>query len=949
MTHHFTHTTLYRSLSVGLFGMLSLPMAFVTAHAEEVASTQSLQSLTDSQTSSSTNQQVAEQNITDVKHSDVLDDLDKSISHSNHGISKSQQKLNEFYQIDASSTHRCIGHWVSPSTVFTLNKTDLPKATEAKDGQTVLNALSSQTAMPYSKNTLYAQADYGYYDNDEYAELAGNVKILQNNQLIEAKTVKLNLQNGLATADGDIVFSTVEQNSPSKSNEAMADGQIAKIDTDGLVAYSGHIKNGEIPNTATGAAFSQGGMIGVANNMTYDIHTGETTAKDVAFASIGMQAHGYTSELSSIGDLSYRLKGVTFTTCPPIHQNNKSLSWQLQAQTIDLNQESGRGEAKNATLKVGNVPIFYLPYFNFPIDDQRRSGFLIPQGGWDSKNGVEVNIPYYLNLAPNYDATITTRLYSERNPMINGEFRYLTRHLGSGEIDASYLAKDRKYHDKNRHSIFLNHDWQSDKVDNLSAAIMYNQVSDSDYLNDFESSNQAGNQINLPRYIQANYYNDYLNGQLKFETFQTLPANNEDGQSLQDKDKPYARLPQFSLSYHLPKVSSWKAIDINQPFHWLDNINITGIHNSAYFKKSIKDNSEAEKSGLRIYDKLNMSYPIEKTWGYVLPQVALQHLSTSYDKDSRHDNQLSKEEGHQSIFIPQVSVDMGLNFYRQGSPFASTYQEQGGYQILTPRLKYVYTPYVNQDDIPNFNTRVASLNYQQLFSDSWFLGYDRLQDLHAITPAINYRYIDGMGMTRFDGSLAQQFYLDDAKVALTPNEPLFTQSSSGLVWETSTHPHQNFWLNVNGAMTPSYELNYLTTQLRYQPSKNSLYSIGFIERKNNPNTNQYPLSAYTASMAIPINEKWRVLASGQYDERTNTMREALMGIDYQDCCLGFAVYGRRYYNDLKPTDKPNQAIMAELRLNGLGGKEGRLSKLFTEKVFGFEPVDRAWKEERSSH
>lgn len=427
-----------------------------------------------------------------------------------------------------------------------------------------------------------------------------------------------------------------------------------------------------------------------------------------------------------------------------------------------------------------------------------------------------------------------------------------------------------------------------------------------------------------------NYYNDYVNGELKVETFQTLDAFNNNGQPLQDKDKPYSRLPQLKLDYRLP---------------WAKSFDITGVSDSAYFKKSIDDGSENEKSGTRFYNKLSAVYPMEKSWGYIKPKLSLQHLYTSYDEDSLADNDLSKDDGNQSVFVPQVSVDAGLHFSQAGSPFGAFDDTLGGYRLLSPRLKYTYSPYKDQNDIPNFNTRIASINYEQLFSDSWFLGHDRLQDLHAFTPGINYRYIDATGVTRFDGSIAEQFYIDDGRVTLEGQKPVLTNSSSGLVWDTSTQPYNNVWVDVSGALTHSYDLNYITTELRYQPSDNSLFNVGFVKRMRDENTDQLPLSAFTASAVFPINNNWRVLAQGQYDYNRDKMLDSLVGVDYEDCCFGFAVYGRRYYNDLNIKDKPTQAIMAEIRLNGLGSGSSRLTRLLSDKVLGFEPVQSAWKDE----
>ena len=790
--------------------------------------------------------------------------------------------------ITVDTAPRCEGQWVYPD--------------RNPNYQRAINEANRDANAPLNdQDSIYAESDYGYYDNVDYAELSGNVIIDQGEQHIEAQKVVLDLSSGVAAAQGQVMFT--DQAIGNAPNRGTATERSAATVNDKV---------------------SQGGLIGVADSLAYNTQNQQSTARDVAFASVALQAHGYAKQLNRPNESQYNLDGVMFTTCPPTNRK-----WQFDAKSIDLDTETGRGEAYNTTFRIADVPVFYLPYFNFPIDNRRSSGFLLPSASVGSKSGLEVDVPYYFNLAPNYDATLNTRVYTNRNPMLSGEFRYLTEEYGEGIFNGSYLPNDKKYDGEDRSSLFYDHYWSSNSIPRLSGDAKYSYVSDADYLNDFDTLGLSDNTLNLPRRARLNYYNDYINGELKVETYQTLDAFTNTGERLEDKDKPYSRLPQLSLNYRLP---------------WSDNINFTGVHDSAYFKKSIDDGSEAEKSGVRVYNKLSAAYPIEAAWGYINPKLSLQHLYTSYDQDSLDANNLDEDDGSQSVFVPQASIDAGLNFYQSGSPFGAFDDTMGGYQLLSPRLKYTYSPFEDQNDIPNFNTRIASINYQQLFSDSWFLGYDRLQDLHAITPGINYRYIDATGVTRFDGSIAEQFYYDDGRVTLEDQTPVFDTDSSGMVWNTSTQPYNNVWVDVSGALNSSYDLNYITTELRYQPSSNSLFNVGFVKRQEDENTNQLPISALTASAIFPINNNWRVLAQGQYDYRRNQTLDALVGIDYEDCCIGFAVYGRRYYNDLNINDKPNQAIMAEIRLNGLGSDSGRLTRLLADKVLGFEPTQTAWKD-----
>nr|WP_262881091.1 LPS assembly protein LptD [Psychrobacter sp. ANT_H59] len=796
------------------------------------------------------------------------------------------------------SAARCEGQWVYPKK--NPNYQRAINEAGASNGQPAPNL----NGLPNNQAPLFAESDYGYYDNVDYAELSGNVIIDQGTQHIEAEKIVLDLSNGVAAAQGKVMFT---------------DQATGNVSVNG--AQDRTQQNGK---TSLTDKATQGGLIGVADNLNYNTETGQSTATNVAFASVELQAHGYAKRLNRPNESQYELDEVMYSTCPPTNRK-----WQFDAKSIDLDTETGRGEAYNTTFRIADVPVFYLPYFNFPIDSRRGSGFLLPNASISSENGLEIDVPYYFNLAPNYDATLSTHIYTTRNPMLSGEFRYLTENYGDGIFNGSYLPNDKEYDGEDRRSLFYDHYWSSTSIPRLSGEAKYSYVSDADYLNDFDTLGLSDNTLNLPRRAQLNYYNDYVDGELKVETFQTLDALNNNGQMLQDKDKPYSRLPQLKLDYRLP---------------WAKHFDITGVSDSAYFKKSIDDGSENEKSGTRFYNKLSASYPMENSWGYIKPKLSLQHLFTTYDEDSLVDNSLDKDDGSQSVFVPQASIDAGLHFYQAGSPFGAFDDTLGGYRLLSPRLKYTYSPYKDQNDIPNFNTRIASINYEQLFSDSWFLGHDRLQDLHAFTPGINYRYIDATGVTRFDGSIGEQFYLDDGRVTLDNTKPVFTSSSSGLVWDTSTQPYNNVWVDVSGALTNSYDLNYITTELRYQPSDRSLFNVGFIKRQRDENTNQLPLSALTASAVFPINNNWRVLAQGQYDYNRNQMLDSLIGIDYEDCCFGFAVYGRRYYNDLNIAEKPTQAIMAEVRLSGLGSGSSRLTRLLADKVLGFEPVQNAWKD-----
>ncbi|WP_395147073.1 LPS-assembly protein LptD [Moraxella atlantae] len=778
----------------------------------------------------------------------------------------------------------CYGRWVYPdASVTNFSNT---------------NGNSNLTNL--APNQLAAQADYGYYDNADYAELSGNVHIQQGQQQINADKIAVYLSEGIAAAQGNVMLIDSSDAASTTSTEVS-------------------------PTTRHQARPKTGGLITVADQLAYDINSTQATAHDVAFASVPLQAHGYAKLLNRIDNNHYQIDDAMFTTCDPANP-----TWRIHAQQIDVDTTSGRGQAYNATLRIKNTPVLYLPYFNFPIDSRRTSGFLIPRAGFSSDGGLQVQAPYYFNLAPNYDATLTPRIYSNRNPMLSGEFRYLTNNFGAGNITGSYLPNDREFDHQDRKNLLFKHQWQSQDNPTLSAEAIYQYVSDSAYLDDFDTLGSQTTQLNLPRRIQANYYNDYLTALAKFETFQTLDNNLTRDQAILDKDKPYYRLPQLSLHYRVP----------SRYVPWGDWLQVSGTSDFAYFKRPIQDGSAPERSGGRLYNKLTASHSFVRDWGYVTPSVSLQHLYTQYDEESTLANGLDRNNRSQSVFVPELSIDSGLMFYKAGSPTAKL--GTGGYQLLSPRLKYVYAPYRDQSDVPNFNTRLASLNFPQLYENTWFLGYDRLADNNHLTPSLNYRYIDGQGLTRLDASIGQQFYFGDIRVHLNnSNEPIHL-NTSGTVVQLSAQPRNKLWLDLDGAVTDDGDLGYINTQVRYQPSAANLYNVGYIKRNANP-LGQRDLSAVTASVVMPLTfkgfaENWRLLGAVQYDEGRSQWSDVLAGVTYESCCYGFSVYGRRYYDELDDSRKPKRAIMAELSLTGISNRrQGRLASLMNDRVVGFDP------------
>ncbi len=387
----------------------------------------------------------------------------------------------------------------------------------------------------------------------------------------------------------------------------------------------------------------------------------------------------------------------------------------------------------NTKLYVKDVPVLAVPYFNFPIDDRRTTGILTPTFGFTNDGGLELGVPVYLNLAPQYDATITPRYIGDRGAMLDGEFRYLTENYGEGRIWGGYLPSDESYSDEDRKSLHFLHNWQINNQ--LSTNLEYNYASDKDYFADLDNNPNSKTDLNLRRAWEVNYKNGIpgLKAQFKVEDFQTLDP------TVLDEDRPYARLPQLLVNY-----KTGNPLGLQLEFN----------NDTAYFQKDLRNFADTDPtgekvyqpSGTRIYNDFSVRYNHFTPWSFFIPQATVRNINTFYDEKTQSRSASSENN---SIVVPQFTLDTGLIFEKEG-----TYL-----QTLTPRLFYAYSPYENQQNQPNFDSVVASINYDQLFSARRFYGNDRLEDNNFASLGLSYSLFNEEGLERLRASVGQSFSL----------------------------------------------------------------------------------------------------------------------------------------------------------------------------------------------
>ncbi|TCM63716.1 LPS-assembly protein [Acinetobacter calcoaceticus] len=712
-------------------------------------------------------------------------------------------------------------------------------------------------------------ADHGYYNPNGDSILSGDVIIDQQGRMIRANEVTIDKTQTYANAKGNV--------------------QLA-----------------------------QGGLIAQSDQINYNLKDQTGQLNNSFYISEDTHAHGHASKIERTSPTNVVMSDATYSTCPP----EQKPTWQIKAKSIELDQETGRGITKNTKLYIKDTPVMAIPYFNFPIDDRRTTGLLSPSFGYSNQGGFQINTPIYLNLAPNYDATLTPMLYSSRGVMLNGELRYMTENFGQGKIWGGYLPSDRDYKDQDRKDFHFSHEWLINEQ--WSTNVEYNYVSDKDFFADLDNNPNSKTELNQRRAWELNYANGIpgLKTKLRVEDFQTLDP------SIPQVDRPYARLPQFLVNY-----VGGNPLGFEYEFN----------SDTAYFRKSINDippnedaTAKVQPNGTRFYNHLSTRYNFRNQWAFVIPEVSVRSIQTIYDQDTQRNTQFSSDTKSKSVVVPQFTLDTGLTFEREGKYL----------QTISPRAFYAYAPHKNQDGYPNFDSTSASINYDQLFNPYRFYGHDRLEDNNFLSLGVSYSLFDSIGLERLRLGLGQSYYFDDRKVTLKKaNDDFDTQKQTGPILSLSSQISQNLSISSNSAWSSSGTNVQRDLQFAFTGDTGNMYSVGYFYRDLLPDRQQ-AYDQVVASFVQPVYNNWRMMGHVQYDLTNNVTRDFLVGVNYESCCWGVSVYGRSYYNDLDNVEdsstKPKRAVMAEFTLKGLGGLNNKLSSLLENRIFGFDKVNQSW-------
>lgn len=616
--------------------------------------------------------------------------------------------------------------------------------------------------------------------------------------------------------------------------------------------------------------------------------------EDIRYQLVARRGNGGAKRVEMKGDVG-SLYGSTYSTCPPDDRR-----WELRAQRIDVDTAAGMGTAHNATLRVGKVPVLYLPWFRFPIDDRRRTGLLYPAVSQSSRNGFDWRQPIYLNLAPNYDATLNPRFMSKRGLQLGGEFRYLTP-TSRGVFEGAFLPSDNltdrerdteiaegvpEANRRARDRGFARFAGSQDFGPHWQARANLGWISDTRYLDDASNNiNSGANSFVLSDIGLYGRGHDW-EASLMADHWQLADF------TLTDANLPYNRLPRAQVRWQkrvLPMLE-------------------TGVDAEA-----VRFDHAEFAGGSRIDVHPYLSLPLEGASWFVKPTLGWRYTGYALEKDRA----LPGRDDSPTRSLPVTTLDAGLFFDRH-----TRFRGDDYLHTLEPRIFYFNAPYRDQSGIPLFDTRPLTFGWGQLFRDNRYSGADRQADGNQLTLAVSTRLIrESDGHEKLSASLGQIRYFEDARVTVAGEQPV-EQGKSAWVADVNYAPNDRWTIGASYQWDPKAGRRDLASvRTRYLIGDDGIVNLSYRYRRD-------LLEQADLSFLYPINPNWSLVGRYYYSIKDSQLLEGIAGVQWESCCIAVRLVDRRYLRHRG--EQLDNAIQLEIELKGLGSAgpdtEGRLRR-----------------------
>lgn len=726
--------------------------------------------------------------------------------------------------------------------------------------------------------------------------------------LAEKNTTNINIERPLCSSNIASKYSQPRAFSDETNDNTEISADFTQTSKDGTTLLGGNvvIERNLIRVTADRAQYdSKQDVLDVSGNihidtksLSLDANSGEIniddTSKQSSFSDIkfslltkklnGSNIKGSAKLITTdeqSGENFSTLKNASITSCDLFEPD-----WLLSAKKITLNHSDEYGSASEMTLRFKDIPFLYLPYIEFPTSNKRRNGLLFPEIGASTSKGLELAAPWYWNIAPNHDAVITPRFLEKRGFELDGQYRFLTDST-KGKLNFAFLNHDNITNER-RYQIRYQQNTQI--LPNLIFDANLQDISDTDYFNDFTSSISSTSQTHLYRNATLNYGLNNWRMRALVQDIKTIDTTTA------ISDRPYERLPQLTLA---------GDTEINDgPFLFTFDAEFVSFRH--------EDNSQT--TGSRTTVRPGIHLPLSGAAWFFNPAIKLNH--TQYNISTA--TGANENIGNRNLIMS--SIDTGLFFERT---LYNGYQ-----QTLESRLYYLNVPFEEQNDIPIFDTSIPEFSVAQLFRDNRFIGGDRIGDANQLTLSLTSRILNpGTGDEFLRASIGQIYYFDDRKISLDGSVDEVKQSD--VIAELDTN-----WYNWQG----NIDLEWDTTHdkfskenyfLHYKTDDKHLFNMGYRKRLVN---NVLDIEQTDLSFVYQINRRYTAFARWNYSLIDNRSIHSILGLAYDNCCWSLQLFTqRRLQNSNTIDDEFDNSILVQFVLKGLGSLSGSKARTTLEQ------------------
>jgi LPS-assembly protein len=630
--------------------------------------------------------------------------------------------------------------------------------------------------------------------------------------------------------------------------------------------------------------YQERGMLFSADSMKGTTTPEYGVADNVQYQLLGSRGNGVASQAIMLDRDRDKLHDVTYSTCD-LHNR----VWEIEAKTMTMDRDEGLGRAHNVTMRVKGVPFLWLPYMRFPIDNRRQTGFLYPSFGKRSRAGFFVSIPFYWNIAPNYDATFTPTWYADRGGLLDSQFRWLTD-TSKGEIDFDYMPDD-KIADRNRW--YLTFGNQTRLPWDLLWNTSIRRASDKAWFQDFGENLTTSTVILLNSSSYVTSSGDWWNAGVGTDWYQIVTPG------VPDRAAPYRRLPRVYFNADRP---------IGGPGGPEWGVNAQAI-------RFVKPEAVG---GDRFDFYPYLAWPLQGAAWFLRPEVGVRYTAYNLPQPVAGSN-----TDHPTRTTPIFDVDAGLIFERDVHLFGNDYT-----QTLEPRVYYLRVPYRNQNDLPLFDTQPLTFDFWQLFTTNSFSGADRQMNANDLSLALTTRFLDQNGVEKLSASIGQIRYFDPQRVTLRPGGRAVDYSGSNYVANLTVSLSDNWRLTTSQQWNPNTdETDVSTVGLQRRLWGDGIVNLDYRYRRD-------LIEQASMTAEVPVGAAWKLVGGYTYSLRDKRAIDAFAGIEWDSCCTAIRILSRHYVYDFKGDS--NNAIMFEIQFKGVGSYGQKAGSFLQNAILGYQ-------------